>query len=108
MAAKKHKTHKTETQIPIPTLRLLCLFAAIPIRVHRCASVAKSLSRDTLTRLLDVHGLTASDLGRLLGNRTLGSAILRGDRDLSKAHILTLAERFKVSPVLFFAYVAWR
>jgi HTH-type transcriptional regulator / antitoxin HigA len=56
---------------------------------------------DALKTLLDEHGMTASDLGRLLGNRTLGAAILTGRRGLSKTHIKKLAERFKVDPGLF-------
>jgi HTH-type transcriptional regulator / antitoxin HigA len=51
--------------------------------------------------LLGEHGLGASDLGRLLGNRTLGAAILSGRRGLSKAHVKKLAEHFKVDPGLF-------
>jgi len=57
---------------------------------------------DTLKRMLKEQGLTGSDLGRLLGNRPLGGAILRGERKLSKAHIQILAEYFKVSTDLFF------
>lgn len=56
---------------------------------------------DALKTLLGEHGMTASDLGRLLGNRTLGAAILSGRRNLSKTHIKKLAERFKVEPGLF-------
>jgi HTH-type transcriptional regulator/antitoxin HigA len=56
---------------------------------------------DVLKALLTEHGMTASDLGRLLGNRTLGAAILAGRRSLSKAHIRKLAEHFKVEPGLF-------
>ena len=56
---------------------------------------------DALKALLGEHGMTASDLGRLLGNRTLGAAILASRRDLSKAHIKRLAEHFKVEPGLF-------
>jgi antitoxin component HigA of HigAB toxin-antitoxin module len=56
---------------------------------------------DALKALLAEHGLTASDLGRLLGNRTLGAAILAGRRSLSKAHIKKLAAHFKVEPGLF-------
>lgn len=56
---------------------------------------------DALRFLLDEHGLNASDLGRLLGNRTLGPAILSGRRNLSKAHIKKLADHFKVAPGLF-------
>jgi HTH-type transcriptional regulator/antitoxin HigA len=57
---------------------------------------------DTLKRMLKEQGLTGLDLGRLLGNRSLGGAILRGERKLSKAHIQILAEHFKVSTDLFF------
>lgn len=47
--------------------------------------------------LMEQHALTASDLGRILGQRELGSKILRGDRELSKAHIRTLADYFHVN-----------
>ncbi len=56
---------------------------------------------DVLKALLAEHGMNASDLGRLLGNRTLGTAILSGRRALSKAHIKKLAEHFKVEAGLF-------
>jgi HTH-type transcriptional regulator/antitoxin HigA len=55
---------------------------------------------DALKLLLAGHGMNASDLGRLLGNRTLGPPILSGRRALSKAHIKKLAEHFKVEPGL--------
>ena len=45
--------------------------------------------------------MSASDLGRLLGNRTLGAALLAGRRNLSKAHIKKLGEHFKVESGLF-------
>jgi HTH-type transcriptional regulator/antitoxin HigA len=56
---------------------------------------------DALKALLKEHAMTASDLGRLLGNRTLGAALLGGRRNLSKAHIKKLAQHFKVEPGLF-------
>jgi HTH-type transcriptional regulator/antitoxin HigA len=56
---------------------------------------------DAVKALMAEHGMNASDLGRLLGNRTLGSAILSGRRSLSKTHIKTLAAHFKVAPALF-------
>jgi HTH-type transcriptional regulator/antitoxin HigA len=66
---------------------------------------AKDLSRlpalGVLRYLVEQNGLTASSLGELLGNRSLGSKLLRGARELSKTHIRVLAERFKVSPALF-------
>ena len=57
--------------------------------------------RETLQRMLEEHEMNASDLGRLLGNRALGSAILRGQRQLSKSHIRILSNYFKVSSDLF-------
>jgi len=55
----------------------------------------------TLQNMMEERGMTASDLGRLLGNRALGSAILRGQRQLSKFHIRTLADHFRVGADLF-------
>ncbi|MEI8374942.1 MAG: transcriptional regulator [Planctomycetota bacterium] len=56
---------------------------------------------DALKTLLAEHGMNTSDLGRLLGNRTLGAAILSGQRALSKTHVKKLAEHFKVEPGYF-------
>jgi HTH-type transcriptional regulator / antitoxin HigA len=56
---------------------------------------------DSLKYLLEQSNMTASDLGVLLGNRSLGSKILRGERELSKTHLRILAERFKVDAGLF-------
>jgi HTH-type transcriptional regulator/antitoxin HigA len=51
---------------------------------------------ERLKFLVDQAGLTASGLGRLLGNRGMGSLLLTGKRGLSKAHIRKLADHFKV------------
>jgi HTH-type transcriptional regulator / antitoxin HigA len=56
-----------------------------------------------LKYLMEQHDISASELGRLLGDRTLGPKVLSGDRELSKAHIAKLARRFKVNPGLFIA-----
>lgn len=56
----------------------------------------------TLKFLLEQNNLNASDLGRILGNRTLGPAIISGKRALSKSNIKTLADHFSVSPAIFF------
>lgn len=52
---------------------------------------------DVLRHVLHERGLSASDLGRLLGNRSLGNAILRRQRQLSKANIVTLSRHFRIS-----------
>lgn len=55
-----------------------------------------------LQHLLDAHDLSAADLARLLGvHRTLGGMILRGERQLTLAHVRTLAKYFSVSADLF-------
>jgi HTH-type transcriptional regulator/antitoxin HigA len=56
---------------------------------------------EVLQFLLESNDMNGSDLGRLLGNRELGPKILNGSRQLSKAHIRRLAERFKVGAGLF-------
>ncbi|MDB5292383.1 MAG: family transcriptional regulator [Phycisphaerales bacterium] len=56
---------------------------------------------DMLHFLLESNGMSGSDLGRLLGSRELGPKILNGTRQLSKAHIRRLADRFKVDAGLF-------
>ena len=55
----------------------------------------------TLEFLLEANGLNSSDLGRILGQRQLGSKILKRNRQLSKVHIKKLAEYFSVEPGLF-------
>jgi HTH-type transcriptional regulator/antitoxin HigA len=57
---------------------------------------------EILRHLLDERGFTAADLSRILGgSRNLGAMILRGDRNLTLAHIRKLSAYFKVSPELF-------
>jgi HTH-type transcriptional regulator/antitoxin HigA len=55
-----------------------------------------------LKRLMENHDLSASDIGRVVGNRSLGAAILRGHRKISKANAVKLGEYFKMSPSAFF------
>jgi antitoxin component HigA of HigAB toxin-antitoxin module len=50
--------------------------------------------------LMEDRGMSASDIGRILGDRSLGPKILNGDRALSKAHIKVLAKHFNVSPAV--------
>ncbi|MBM4017558.1 MAG: transcriptional regulator [Planctomycetes bacterium] len=61
----------------------------------------RSTPLERLRYLVGEAGMTASDLGRMLGNRGLGSLILRGRRQLSKAHIRILAEHFRLDAGYF-------
>ena len=64
--------------------------------------VGSSDPLEMLKYLLDQNGMGTADLSRLLGaDRTLGAKILRGERELTIAHIRKLAARFKVAPAIF-------
>ncbi len=56
---------------------------------------------DMLEHYMEIHDMTASDLGRVIGQRTMGQKILSGQRSLSKANILALSKHFHVNPGLF-------
>jgi antitoxin component HigA of HigAB toxin-antitoxin module len=62
---------------------------------------ASTAPLDAIRFLMNAHDLNASDIGRILGSRSLGAAILRGDRQISKANALKLAAHFKLNPGLF-------
>ena len=57
---------------------------------------------NALQALLDDHGMSATDLARLLGvHRSMGSKLLKGERALTARHLQMLSDRFKVSADLF-------
>ena len=58
---------------------------------------------EALKFLMDEHGMTTTDLGNLLGERTLGSKILRGERKIGLKYARSLAERFAVDVSVFVA-----
>jgi antitoxin component HigA of HigAB toxin-antitoxin module len=56
---------------------------------------------EVLKYLMEGLEMSASDLGRILGNRTLGPAIIRSDRKISNAKAIKLGKHFKLSPAIF-------
>ena len=57
---------------------------------------------ERLTHLMDQTSMTPADLTKLLGvSQSLVSLLLNGKRDLTKAHVLALAEHFKLEPGYF-------
>ena len=60
-----------------------------------------------LILLMKQHHMTASDLGRVLGNRSLGTKIVNRSRRLSHANISALCKRFAVGPQVFFKVAAF-
>lgn len=56
---------------------------------------------EMLRHLMEQHHMSVSALGRLLGDRSTASRVLKGERELSKAHIRILADYFGTSTDLF-------
>src|SRR5580692_1704604 len=56
---------------------------------------------EALRFLMGEHGMTAADLGKILGERTLGSKILRGERKIGLKYARVLARKFGVDVGLF-------
>ena len=54
-----------------------------------------------LRLLMSQHKLRGSDLPEI-GDKTLISKILSGERNLTKQHIVKLSKRFNIDPALFF------
>lgn len=66
-------------------------------REHLRVKAPKVGGLEVLRHLLAEHEMTGVDLSRLLGtHRTLGPMILRGERQLTLAHIRTLSRHFGV------------
>jgi HTH-type transcriptional regulator/antitoxin HigA len=63
---------------------------------------------DVVRHLMDARDLKQSDMLDVFGSRGIASEVLSGKRELSKAHIQRLGEKFHVSPGLFFAPAAQR
>ena len=71
-------------------------------KAHSSLLNEKMTPIDRLKFLLDEHGMNSIDLGKLLGSGSgQASMILNKKRELSKANIRVLAERFKISPAAF-------
>jgi HTH-type transcriptional regulator/antitoxin HigA len=57
---------------------------------------------DVLRHLMDSNDLRQVDLLDVFGTASVASEVLKGKRELSKAHIFKLSRRFHISPALFF------
>jgi HTH-type transcriptional regulator / antitoxin HigA len=82
-------------------LETLCLLIEQYDEKHFRIARKRPTPIERLTYLMEQSGMTQAELGRLLGSSGLASQILRGKRQLSKAHIRKLADHFKVDPGLF-------
>ena len=57
--------------------------------------------KEMLSYLMELQGLTQTDLAKELGGQPIVSKILKGERELNLRQIKALAKRFKVSPEVF-------
>jgi HTH-type transcriptional regulator/antitoxin HigA len=64
---------------------------------HHSIADIKLKPLELIRSLMIEHSMNASDLGRLLGDRSLGSRILSGQRELSKEHIRILSQHFRIN-----------
>jgi HTH-type transcriptional regulator/antitoxin HigA len=70
-------------------------------RSHILPALAAASPLDVLHHLMDQHGMTPADLGEVLGRRPAATMILKGQREMSKAHIRAAASHFDVNPSVF-------
>jgi HTH-type transcriptional regulator / antitoxin HigA len=62
----------------------------------------RATPRQALSFLMEEHGLKQKDLTEIFSSRSTVSEVISGKRELTKAQIRRLSERFHVSPELFF------
>jgi antitoxin component HigA of HigAB toxin-antitoxin module len=54
-----------------------------------------------LKHLMEEHGLSGSDIGRIIGQRELGPKILKGTRHISREHAKALGRYFGLPAEIF-------
>jgi HTH-type transcriptional regulator/antitoxin HigA len=68
---------------------------------HHAIRMARLSPLEALKYLMEENQMSAGDLGKILGERTLGSKILRGERKIGITYAKALAKRFSVEVGLF-------
>jgi len=64
-------------------------------------ALRKATPIESLTELMQAHGLKQKDLVDIFGTPSIVSEVLNGKRRLTTEHIRRLSERFQVTPELF-------
>ena len=70
------------------------------------ADAFEALTKDVtglvvLKHLVEENGMSASDVGRIIGQRELGPKVLRGDRQISREHAKALGRHFALPAETF-------
>jgi antitoxin component HigA of HigAB toxin-antitoxin module len=82
-------------------LEALGRFVADYERKKLLADLREATPLEVLRHLMEERGMTPADLGDVLGSRPASTMILKGQREMSKAHIRAAAAFFAVSPAVF-------
>jgi HTH-type transcriptional regulator / antitoxin HigA len=82
-------------------LEALARFVADYERDRAMVTLGDATPLEVLRHLMDSRGMTPADLGQVLGSRPAETMILKGRREMSKAHIRAAAVYFAVSPAVF-------
>lgn len=69
---------------------------------ERLYALPPSSPLEIIRHLMDANGLRQSDMVDVFGSPSVVSEVLNGKRSLSKTHITKLAQRFHISPEVFF------
>jgi len=82
-------------------LAALARFVSDYEREHLLSALKPATPREVLEHLMESRMMNSAQLGDILGSRSAATMILKGQRELSKAHIRTAADYFGVSPAVF-------
>ena len=95
-------TIEDETEDQGKFLNLLVVLVEAYEQEHHAIDTSDLSPLDVLHHLMKQHDMNAKQLGELLGDRTLGGRVLKGERNLSTKFIGILSKHFNVSTDLFF------
>ena len=96
LASKDDPTTEEEKYAEV----LMALIEAYEEEHH---SIPDASEVDVLRTLLDANDLRQKDLVPIFGSESIVSEVLHKKRDLNRAHIEKLSERFNISPAVFFS-----
>jgi len=95
----KGDDHLTDGEVDY--LEALARFVADYEHGRMLAALGKASPLEVLRHLMEERGMTSAALGDVLGSRPAATMILKGRREMSKAHIRAAAAHFAVSPAVF-------
>lgn len=70
-------------------------------REHHPAPRSKASVPQRIKYVCEQAGVNGSELGRIVGNVSLGSKLLRGEREPTKTQAVKLGRHFKLNPAYF-------